>query len=153
MKQLGIAILIAAFIAVALPTVYHVANVVTPPTQRVGSVNLTPTPTPVGGAAATPPPAGPVDGATVAQASGCRACHTIDGSKLVGPSWKGLAGSTVSLTGGTTVTADDAYLHESIVDPAAKIVQGYTNDMPATFGKSLSAQQITALIDYIKTLK
>lgn len=155
MKELGIAIVAALVIAIAVPAAYHVANVQRPPTERVPAVSLTPTATPTGGAAssATAAPTGPVDGKTVAQAAGCFACHTVDGSKLVGPSWKGLAGSTVSLVGGGTVSADDAYLHESIVNPAAKIAQGFTNDMPATFGQSLSAVQITALIDYIKTLK
>ncbi len=152
MKELGIAIVVAACIAVALPAIYGVANVQRAPEARVAAIDLSATPEATS-QAAPPPSTGPVDGKTVAQSSGCFACHTTDGSKSIGPTWKGLAGSTVSLVDGSTATADDAYLHESIVDPAAKIVAGHTNDMPATFGKSLNDQQISALIDYIKTLK
>src|SRR5207247_3885423 len=56
---------------------------------------------------------------------GCQGCHTIDGSKGAGPTFKGLFGSKVKLTSGQTVTADMAYLLEAILDPDKQIVQGY----------------------------
>jgi cytochrome c oxidase subunit 2 len=78
----------------------------------------------------------------------------VDGTKIVGPTWKGLSGEQVPLADGTTVTADDAYLRESIVDPNAKIVQGFSpNLMPQTFKDQLKDEQISDLIEYIKTLK
>ena len=77
----------------------------------------------------------------------------MDGSKLVGPSWKGLYNSEQEIEGDGKVTADDAYLQESIVNPAAKIVKGYPNVMPATYGQSLKPDEIAAIIEYIKTLK
>lgn len=92
-------------------------------------------------------------GTKVASSAGCTACHSIDGSKLVGPSWKGLFGKTETMADGSTITADDAYLHESIVNPGAKLVQGYADLMPKNFGDSLTAQEITGIIEYIKTLK
>ncbi len=78
---------------------------------------------------------------------GCVACHTTG----VGPNLKGVYGSQVQLQGGGTVVADDAYIRESILQPQAKIVQGYGPIMPSFQGKVTDAQ-INALIAYIKSL-
>ncbi len=89
-------------------------------------------------------------GAALAQSQGCAACHSTDGTTVVGPTWKGLYGSQVTLTDGSTVTVDDAYLLESIVDPSAKIVQGFpTGVMIQTFGETLTEEQIDAIIEYM----
>jgi cytochrome c oxidase subunit 2 len=92
-------------------------------------------------------------GAQYAQQYGCTACHSTDGSILVGPSWKGVFGHQVTLQDGTTITADEAYLKESILNPSAKIVQGFPDVMPKNFGDQLTEEQISDLIAYIKTLK
>jgi cytochrome c oxidase subunit 2 len=94
-----------------------------------------------------------VRGEKYAQQFGCIACHSVDGSKLVGPSWKGVAGHEVTLSDGTTVIADDAYLHESIVDPEVKIVQGYANLMPPNVAADMTEAQIQDVIAFIKSLK
>lgn len=94
-----------------------------------------------------------VRGEQISQQFGCRACHSIDGSIVVGPSWKGLYGHEVQLEDGTTVTADDAYITESIRDPGTKIVNGFKNLMPATIGAELTDQQIADIIAYIASLK
>lgn len=91
------------------------------------------------------------DGQKVAQAQ-CFTCHTTDGRPLVGPSWKGLYNSQVELESGETVTADDAYLRESILQPNAKVVKGYPPSMPP-FQGILSDEQIEDIIAYIKTLE
>ncbi len=105
-------------------------------------------------AGATPAAGGGApDGKKIAQNAGCAACHSVDGSTLVGPSWKGIYGTEVELEGGGKATVDDAYLHESIVNPAAKVVKGFPNVMPGAYGQSLKPEEITALIDYIKSLK
>jgi cytochrome c oxidase subunit 2 len=87
---------------------------------------------------------------------GCNACHSIDGSPKVGPTWKGLWGKTESLTDGASVTIDGAdgenYIKESILDPNAKVVSGFAPQMPPYAGQ-LSDQHIEALTAYIKTLK
>lgn len=57
--------------------------------------------------------------------SGCAGCHSLDGSAGVGPTMKGLAGSTVTLDDGSEVTADNAYLERAILDPDAQISEGY----------------------------
>lgn len=82
----------------------------------------------------------------------CLSCHSIDGSKSAGPTWKGLYDSERKLQGGGTVRADDAYIAESIVNPGAKIADGFGNTMPSFQGK-LDDKQIKAITEYIKTLK
>jgi mono/diheme cytochrome c family protein len=73
-----------------------------------------------------PPPAGDaVHGKALYTSLGCIGCHSLDGAKGAGPTFKGLAGSQVKLTDGTTVTADDAYLLEAITDPDKQIVAGF----------------------------
>lgn len=85
---------------------------------------------------------------------GCIGCHTTDGTSPVGPSWKGLAGKQETLADGGSVTVDDAYLHESIVSPNAKIAKGFNaNIMPPNFGQTMTDAQIADVIAYIKTLK
>jgi cytochrome c2/glucose/arabinose dehydrogenase len=97
------------------------------------------------------------EGQKLASLMGCTACHSIDGSTAgkVGPTWKGLFGAQREFKDGEPAVADAAYLHESILDPAAKIVQGFEkNDagMPSYAGV-LTEPQIQALILYIQTLK
>jgi cytochrome c oxidase subunit 2 len=92
-------------------------------------------------------------GQQFAQRFGCLACHSVDGSPLVGPSWQGLYGEQVQLTDGTTVTADDAYLHQSIVDPNSQIVQGFPPAMPQNAADGMTEDQIADVIEYIKSLR
>jgi mono/diheme cytochrome c family protein len=112
--------------------------------------------TPEAGGTGTPAPAGgpAAEGKTLATSNGCTACHSVGGAAGVGPTWKGLAGHDVPLADGSTVKADDAYLKESIVNPGAKIVKGFSNGiMPANFKDKLTDAQIDAIIAYIKTLQ
>lgn len=108
----------------------------------------------------TKPAAAAVDAKAAAQgkelatANGCVACHSADGSSGVGPTWKGLYGNSRPLASGDPVTADDAYLKESIVNPNAKVVKSFTaGAMPAEYGKTLNDTQIQSVIEYIKSLK
>ena len=83
-------------------------------------------------------------------AQGCNACHTTDGSQGVGPTWQGLFGHEVTLDSGETVTADADYIKESIVEPNAKIVEGYQPIMPAF--PNLSDEELDAIVAYIESL-
>ncbi len=85
-------------------------------------------------------------GRDLAQDRGCPSCHSSNGDRGTGPTWKGLYGSEVELNDGTTVTVDDAYIRESILDPAAKIVDGYGNVMPKFDFTDEEIAQITAYI-------
>lgn len=90
-------------------------------------------------------------GELLANQNGCVACHSQDGSILVGPTWKGLFGSEVELADGTTVIADEEFIHESILEPNAKIVAGFPpNAMPQY---TLSEAEVADLIEFIKTLQ
>ena len=81
----------------------------------------------------------------------CSACHLGDGSGH-GPSLNGLYEGKVRLADGSTVTADDAYLRESILAPNAKIVAGFVPSMPSYQGE-LTEDQILSLLTYIKSLQ
>ena len=87
-----------------------------------------------------------VSGAKIFQSYGCAVCH---GQRA--PTLAGLYMSRVKLNDGRTVLADETYLRESIVEPAAKIVAGYEPIMP-TFQGQLSEEQIFDLIEYMKSL-
>jgi len=81
----------------------------------------------------------------------CNSCHSIDGSIIVGPSWFNLFGSTVELEEGAPVTADEAFLIESIRDPKAKIVRGFASqNMPAF---TFTDEEVENIVAYIKTLR
>lgn len=89
-------------------------------------------------------------GKTIALENGCLTCHSTDGSRLVGPTWQGLYGHEVTLADGSMVTADEEYLRESIVNPSAKIVEGFPPSMvPYDY---LSDSEINSLIEFIKSL-
>jgi len=86
------------------------------------------------------------------KSKGCAGCHSVDGSRLVGPSLLGLWGKEESLADGTSVMVEDNYLRESIMDPGAKIVATYDNQMTPYAG-ILSDDEVNDLIDFIKTLE
>jgi mono/diheme cytochrome c family protein len=109
----------------------------------------------------TPPPTSPAGSAAAAVAEGkrlfsadaCAGCHSLNGTAGAGPTLEAVAGSSVTLADGTTVTADDAYLTKSIVDPDAQIVNGYQAGVMSAAVKSLGlrSDQIAALVAYLKT--
>lgn len=81
----------------------------------------------------------------------CAQCHTADGSAGQGPSFRGVFGHEARIKGQGSVPVDENYVRESILYPQAKIVEGYEPIMP-TFKGQLSDREITALIEYIKSL-
>ena len=118
-----------------------------PPSPTTTGQATTTGPTPSGGDAAK--------GKSLFASLGCASCHSIDGSSGVGPTLKGLFGTQVQLTNGKAVTADDAYLLESIEDPDAEIVKGF---QPGIMSGVIKPHQVAEsdardLIAYIKTLK
>lgn len=91
-------------------------------------------------------------GLRVLDRGGCASCHTVDGTVKTGPSFKGLFGKTETLADGSTVVVDDNYIRESILEPNAKIVSGFTPQMPPYAGR-FDENQLNALIAYIKAQK
>jgi cytochrome c oxidase subunit 2 len=93
-------------------------------------------------------------GETYVQANGCLTCHSADGSRLSGPTLKGLYGSQVELTTGDSVYADEAYLRKAILEPNAQVVKGFApNVHPGDYASQLTDQQVSDMIEFIKTLK
>jgi cytochrome c oxidase subunit 2 len=92
------------------------------------------------------------EGERVAARYGCLRCHTVDGSPHIGPSFAGLYGADVALTDGKHVTADVAYLTESMMDPDAKVHAGFEPVMPSYAGY-LKPPEVSALVEYIKGLR
>jgi cytochrome c oxidase subunit II len=90
-------------------------------------------------------------GAEMYKKYGCAQCHSVDGAANTGPTFKGVFGSQVKLSDGSTVAADENYVRESILDPQAKLVSGFQGVMP-TFKGRLTDEQIGWIIDYLKTL-
>jgi cytochrome c oxidase subunit 2 len=87
-------------------------------------------------------------GQRLAQSLGCLACHSVDGSKGIGPSWQGLYGKTETLADDTRIKVDEAYIKESVLNPGSKIVKGYAAVMPVF---APSDKELSALIAFIKS--
>ncbi len=83
----------------------------------------------------------------------CLGCHSLDGSKMTGPTWQGLYGSDRVFADGSTGKADDNYLRESILESNKKIVQGYPPNQMPSFAGQLTDDDITAVIEFIKSVK
>lgn len=84
------------------------------------------------------------------EAKDCLTCHSVDGSEGIGPTFKGMYGRKTKLKSGSTIAADDVYLRESIVDPSAKLVDGFDDVMPKP---EATDEEVNQIIEYLKTLK
>ncbi|HBS28332.1 MAG TPA: cytochrome c oxidase subunit II [Phycisphaerales bacterium] len=85
------------------------------------------------------------------RSKGCVSCHSIDGSRGTGPSWKGSWGQTHRFADGGSAVVDENYIRESILEPAKHIVQGYPNQMVSYQGQ-LTDRELLALITFFRTL-
>jgi len=103
-----------------------------------------------GAGASAPDPA--AQGAKLVQDLGCLACHATDTQRKVGPGWGGLYGSQSKLADGSAVTADDAYLEESIVRPDARIAAGFAGGVMPSYETLTTHEQREAIVAYIRSL-
>ena len=95
-------------------------------------------------------------GKRIMQNIGCFACHTLDGTKLVGPSFKGIWGAQHTVVTGRetrTITVDEEYIKKSIYDPNADVVDGFGKGLMLSYEGQLSEDDIGNIIEYLKTLK
>jgi cytochrome c oxidase subunit 2 len=83
---------------------------------------------------------------------GCNSCHTLDGNKSKGPSWKGIWGKMEKMNNGTLVLVDEAYIKESENMPQAKIVDGFQPIMP-TFQGLIKPHEFEGIVALIKSLQ
>lgn len=122
----------------------------------------TPFPTPQRAAtpAATSPGATPTgiaaEGQQLFADYGCAQCHSLSGERLVGPPVNGLYGSSQQLTDGKTVTAGDAYIKLSILEPDAQIVNGYPSGVMSSHIQQFEtdigqSNHLDALVAFIKS--
>ncbi len=95
-------------------------------------------------------------GKQIVQQIGCNACHSADGTKIVGPSYLGLYGkSEIVITNGQErdITIDEEYIRRSILDPNADVVKGYNKGLMLSYKDQLKDEEINLIIEYIKSLK
>jgi len=85
------------------------------------------------------------------QTLGCVGCHSLDGSDGVGPTWEGIVGRETPLEDGSTVTADEVYITQSIREPQAQIHEGYEVPMPSY--AQLTDEEIQSIIAFMETLQ
>jgi cytochrome c oxidase subunit 2 len=92
----------------------------------------------------------PVDaGRKLFQVRGCTQCHSMDGSAKTGPTLLGVFGRTEQMANGTSLTVDENYIRESILEPNARVVAGFEPVMPTYQGR-LKDEEIMAIIEYLK---
>ena len=88
--------------------------------------------------------------------NGCVACHSVDGTKIVGPTFKGLYGSSRAVTTNgqkRTVTANEDYVKTSIIDPDKDVVDDYPPSVMKSYKGNITDKDIQLITDYLKTLK
>jgi cytochrome c oxidase subunit 2 len=96
------------------------------------------------------------EGMGIMKIQGCFACHSIDGTKIVGPTYFNLYGSQVTFTEDgkeITLKADDEYIKHCINDPNSRIVKGYPKGLMQSYKDKLSDDDISKIIEFLKTLK
>lgn len=84
---------------------------------------------------------------------GCVACHSVDGSVKVGPSLKGIWGRQEKFSDGTTGLVDENYVRDSLLNPQGKFVAGFAGVIMPSFQGVIKEEEITEIIEYIKSLK
>lgn len=95
-------------------------------------------------------------GLDILKKNACIGCHSLDGTKLVGPSFKGIYNTErkVVTNGKTqTIIVDDAYISKSIIEPNADVAEGYPANLMQTYKGVLNKDEIKLIIDYLRDLK
>jgi cytochrome c oxidase subunit 2 len=91
-------------------------------------------------------------GKSLYKTKSCNTCHSLDGTRLVGPSWLKLFGKEGSFADGSKYKADENYIKESILEPQKHIVEGYPAGGMPPYAGQLSDDDIRGIIAFIKTL-
>jgi cytochrome c oxidase subunit II len=96
------------------------------------------------------------EGLAILRLQGCNACHSSDGTKIVGPSYLGLWGKQIVVEKNgqdVTVTVDSAYIRRSVYEPNTEIAKGYQKNLMQPYDKVLTEKDISKIIEYFKTLE
>ena len=102
------------------------------------------------------PKEGEGDGLKILQNNGCIGCHSLDGTIIVGPSFKGLFGSTIDILidgNEKKITVDEEYIKSSIYEPNKDIVKGFNSGLMKSYKDMINEEDIQKINDYLKTLK
>lgn len=91
-------------------------------------------------------------GQLTATEMGCQGCHRTSGEGGVGPSWDGLYGSSITLSDGSEITVDDAYIITAVREPNAEKREGQRGAMGAYDDKRISDDELAEIIEFIKAL-
>lgn len=83
----------------------------------------------------------------------CATCHSVDGTDGIGPTWQGLWGSTRQFTDGSSAVANEEYIRESVLEPAAKISLGYPNQMTPFSWQADTDEYLRGIYAYMESLK
>jgi cytochrome c oxidase subunit 2 len=92
-------------------------------------------------------------GMAILKANACITCHSIDGTKVIGPSFKGLYGAkrmVLTDQGEKEVEANADYIKRAIIDPNGEIVKGYNKGLMQSYKDVLKAEDIDKIVDYFK---
>jgi cytochrome c1 len=132
-----------------------VATKAHPTGELKGVLKLTAKATGGGGTTVAVTPAAVAAGKKLAEKYSCTGCHTVDGTKSTGPTWKGLAGSKVPQASGGTIIATDSYLIQVITDPPTLNVKGYD---PGVMSEVIAPGEVSNaearnIVAYIKSVK
>ncbi len=96
------------------------------------------------------------EGFTILKENGCLACHSLDGSKLLGPSLRGFWGKertvTVKGEGDQTKIANEEYIKDAIYNPNKEVVKGFSKGLMQSYEEIISEDQIDQIIEYLKTI-
>jgi len=95
------------------------------------------------------------EGLAILKAQGCNACHSNDGSKILGPSYLNLFGEQqIVIRDGkeVPVTVDEEYIRKAIFDPNSEIVKGYPKGLMQSYEGIISVDDIAKIIEYLKSL-
>ncbi|MBN3034778.1 MAG: cytochrome c oxidase subunit II [Bacteroidales bacterium] len=96
-------------------------------------------------------------GLTVIKTNACISCHSLDGSRLVGPSFRGIWGRREQVVNPEgeeiTVTVDGDYIRRAIYEPNAEVVKGYNKGLMISYKELISEEELTRLTEYLQTLQ
>ena len=93
-------------------------------------------------------------GLTIMRANGCITCHSLDGSKVIGPTFKGLYGAkrvVITDQGEKQIDAFDDYIKKSILEPNAEIVKGYNKGLMQSYKEVIKGEDLDKIVDYFRT--
>jgi cytochrome c oxidase subunit 2 len=93
-------------------------------------------------------------GLAVLKANACLTCHSLDGTKIIGPSFKGLYGTkrmVVTAQGEKEVVANDEYIKNSLLDPNGEVVKGFNKGLMQPYKDVIKGDDLDKIVDYFKT--